>query len=67
VVAHALCDLTTAQGIGCSVVAQPGKHDWPFAAQAFAVQLPWLAAKLGISSVGDTALSSPDLHAQGTR
>jgi S-formylglutathione hydrolase FrmB len=67
VVAHALCDLTTAQGIGCSVVAQPGKHDWPFAAQAFAVQLPWLAAKLGISSVGDTPLSSPDLHAQGTR
>jgi S-formylglutathione hydrolase FrmB len=67
VAAHKLCDLAATHGIQCAVITQPGKHDWPFAAQAFAVQLPWLAAKLGISSVGDTALSSPDLHAQGTR
>jgi hypothetical protein len=29
------------------VVAQPGKHDWPFAARAFAAALPWLAGQLG--------------------
>jgi S-formylglutathione hydrolase FrmB len=45
--ANALCDAATANGIACAVVTQPGKHDWPFAAQAFAASLPWLAATLG--------------------
>jgi S-formylglutathione hydrolase FrmB len=45
--AHALCALGTANGITCAVVTQPGKHDWPFAAQAFAASLPWLASTLG--------------------
>jgi S-formylglutathione hydrolase FrmB len=45
--AHALCALATANGITCAVVSQPGKHDWPFAAQAFAASLPWLASTLG--------------------
>jgi S-formylglutathione hydrolase FrmB len=45
--ANALCDVATANGIACAVVTQPGKHDWPFAAQAFAASLPWLAATLG--------------------
>ena len=34
--ANSLCALGSANGIDCAVVAQPGKHDWPFAARAFA-------------------------------
>jgi S-formylglutathione hydrolase FrmB len=45
--ANALCALGTSNGISCAVVTQPGKHDWPFAAQAFAAALPWLASTLG--------------------
>ena len=45
--ANSLCNLATANGITCAVVTQPGKHDWPFAAQAFAAALPWLASTLG--------------------
>ena len=47
VAAHSLCALGRTYGIRCSVVAQPGRHDWPFAATAFATALPWLAAHLG--------------------
>ena len=42
--------LLRVNGIGCAVVAQPGNHDWPFAATAFAAALPWLAGHVG--SVG---------------
>jgi S-formylglutathione hydrolase FrmB len=45
--ANSLCDIAGANGITCAVITQPGKHDWPFAAQAFAAALPWLAATLG--------------------
>lgn len=45
--ADALCGLAAPNGINCSVVVQPGKHDWPYAAHAFATALPWLAAQLG--------------------
>ncbi|OBI12490.1 hypothetical protein A5712_06665 [Mycobacterium sp. E2327] len=45
--ANALCDVATTNGISCAVVTQPGRHDWPFAAQAFAASLPWLAGALG--------------------
>jgi S-formylglutathione hydrolase FrmB len=45
--AHSLCRLGRTYGVRCSVVTQPGRHDWPFAAAAFATQLPWLAAQLG--------------------
>jgi S-formylglutathione hydrolase FrmB len=45
--ANALCAAATANGISCAVVTQPGKHDWPFAAQAFDAALPWLASALG--------------------
>ena len=31
--ADALCALGRANGIDCAVVAQPGKHDWPFASR----------------------------------
>jgi S-formylglutathione hydrolase FrmB len=47
VAANTLCAVGTANGIACAVVTQPGKHDWPFAAQAFATALPWLASTLG--------------------
>jgi len=49
--AKALCDVASANGITCAVVTQPGKHDWPFAAQAFAASLPWLASTLGTPGV----------------
>jgi S-formylglutathione hydrolase FrmB len=45
--ATSLCAVATANGIDCAVVTQPGKHDWPFAAQAFEASLPWLASTLG--------------------
>lgn len=44
--AYSLCALGHANGIDCAVFAQPGKHDWPFAARAFASALPWLAGRL---------------------
>ncbi len=51
VAANALCALGNAHGIQCSVVTQPGKHDWPFATQAFATALPWLAGRLGTPGI----------------
>jgi S-formylglutathione hydrolase FrmB len=49
--ANSLCSTATANGITCAVVTQPGKHDWPFAAEAFAAALPWLASTLGTPNV----------------
>lgn len=49
--AKSLSGLGTAHGIRCSVVVAPGKHDWPYAAHAFAAALPWLAAQLGTPGV----------------
>jgi S-formylglutathione hydrolase FrmB len=49
--ANSLCATGSANGINCAVVIQPGKHDWPFAANAFAVGLPWLAGQLGTPGV----------------
>src|SRR5258708_22290806 len=40
--ANSLCATGSADGIKCAVVTQPGKHDWPFAAHAFAAALPCL-------------------------
>jgi S-formylglutathione hydrolase FrmB len=45
--ANSLCATGSAHGINCAVVTQPGRHDWPFAARAFAAGLPWLASRLG--------------------
>lgn len=45
--AEHLCKVGTEQGISCQVVALPGRHDWPSAATAFALTLPWLAEQLG--------------------
>ena len=44
--AQRLCKLGLANDIDCAIVAQPGKHDWPFASRAFATALPWLAGEL---------------------
>jgi S-formylglutathione hydrolase FrmB len=49
--AESLCALGRANGINCAIVAQPGKHDWPFASNAFAAALPWLAGRLDTPGV----------------
>ena len=49
--ADSLCALGAANGIDCAVIAQPGKHDWPFASRVFAAALPWLAG--AIDTPGD--------------
>jgi len=49
--ANSLCALGSANGIPCAVVMQPGKHDWPFAAHAFAAALPWMASQIGTPGV----------------
>ena len=58
VAAESLCELGRANGINCAIVAQPGKHDWPFAHNAFAAALPWLAGRLGTPGVPRIALPS---------
>jgi S-formylglutathione hydrolase FrmB len=57
--AESLCRLGRAQGIDCAVVAQPGRHDWPFASSAFAAALPWLAGQIGTPRVPRIALPAP--------
>jgi S-formylglutathione hydrolase FrmB len=49
--AKSLCPLGRANGINCTVLASPGKHDWPFATEVFASSLPWLAGELGTPGV----------------
>ena len=49
--ADTLCALGKANGITCAVVSTPGKHDWPFATDAFASSLPWLAGQLGTAGI----------------
>ncbi len=79
--ATTLCGLGRANGFTCAVVAQPGKHDWPFAEKAFVAALPWLAGALATpgdpvvtlpgATAGITVLptpvgpTNPTLHAQG--
>jgi S-formylglutathione hydrolase FrmB len=62
--ANSLCAIGGAHGIRCAVVAQPGRHDWPFAAQAFATALPWLAGRLATPEV--PRLTLPGLAPEGT-
>ena len=49
--AQALSTLGSAHGIDCSVLRLQGRHDWPFAAEAFSAALPWLAGRLGTPGV----------------
>ena len=51
VAARTLCALGSAKGIRCAVIGEPGRHDWPFAARAFADALPWLAGRLSTPGV----------------
>jgi S-formylglutathione hydrolase FrmB len=57
--ANSLCATGSTNGINCAVVMQPGKHDWPFAAHAFAVGLPWLAGRLGTPGLLAVPLPAP--------
>jgi S-formylglutathione hydrolase FrmB len=57
--ANQLCSLGKMNGIRCAVVAQPGKHDWPYAAHAFAAALPWLASQIRTPGVPSVPLPSP--------
>jgi S-formylglutathione hydrolase FrmB len=59
IVAGSLCAIAAANGITCAVEAQPGSHDWPFAAKAFTAALPWLAGQLGTPGVPRIALPPP--------
>ncbi len=59
VAAESLCALGRAHGIDCAVVAAPGKHDWPFADNAFKTALPWLAGQLGTPAVARIPLPAP--------
>jgi S-formylglutathione hydrolase FrmB len=58
VAAESLCELGRANGIDCAILAHPGRHDWPFASNALAAALPWLAGRLGTPEVPWTALPS---------
>jgi S-formylglutathione hydrolase FrmB len=57
--ANQLCALGSTNGITCAVVAQPGKHDWPYASHAFAAALPWLAGQIRTPGVPPTPLPTP--------
>ncbi|HZZ97781.1 MAG TPA: alpha/beta hydrolase-fold protein, partial [Jatrophihabitantaceae bacterium] len=54
--AESLCDAGAAHGIECNLVTLPGKHDWPSAASAFEVTLPWLADRLHTPGVPEVAM-----------
>ncbi|MFZ1164093.1 alpha/beta hydrolase [Mycobacterium sp.] len=56
--AESLCGLGRVNGINCAIVAQPGKHDWAFASNAFAAALPWLAGRLDTPGVPRIATRS---------
>jgi S-formylglutathione hydrolase FrmB len=49
--ANYLCALASSNGVECSVVAEPTKHDWPSGAEQFANALPWLAGRIGTPGV----------------
>ncbi|MBU9764365.1 esterase family protein [Mycobacterium sp. TNTM28] len=64
VAATTLCEAARAVAIRCAVTTAPGRHDWAFAANAFAGALPWLAGKLHTPGVGETALPPSTLGEQ---
>ncbi|BBY60613.1 alpha/beta hydrolase [Mycolicibacterium sarraceniae] len=63
--ANALCGAASGTGIDCAVVAEPGKHDWPFAARAFTSALPWLAGRIHTPDVASIALPGPPVLPPG--
>jgi S-formylglutathione hydrolase FrmB len=58
--ANYLCALASSNGIECSVVPEPTKHDWPSGAQQFANALPWLAGRIGTPGVPRIPLPGAD-------
>lgn len=61
VAATTLCDAARVQAIACSVQTAPGRHDWVFAANAFASALPWLAGQLHTPGVDRAPLPASTL------
>jgi S-formylglutathione hydrolase FrmB len=59
VAANSLCGLGHLNGINCAIVAQSGRHDWPFASRVFAAALPWLAGAIGTPGDPVLPLRSP--------
>lgn len=49
--AQRLCGLGRLVAVDCAVIQEPGSHDWPFARNAFAGALPWLAGRIGTPGV----------------
>jgi S-formylglutathione hydrolase FrmB len=66
VAATTLCDTARTKAITCSVQTAPGRHDWAFAASAFATALPWLAGQLHTPGVEETELPASTLGPQTT-
>jgi S-formylglutathione hydrolase FrmB len=66
--AYSLCALGRANGIDCSVIPQPGKHDWQFADRVFEAALPWLAGQLGTPGIPRIGFpdASPSAPSTGT-
>lgn len=63
--ARTLCRLGNEYGIDCAVVPAGGKHDWPFAAKAFAAALPWLAWQIDTPEAAEVALPGTSAQADG--
>jgi S-formylglutathione hydrolase FrmB len=53
--ANGLCALAASRSIACTVTSVRGRHDWPFAAAAFKVALPWLAGQIQTPGVPTSA------------
>lgn len=66
VAAVTLCDAARAVSIDCSVITEPGRHDWVFANTAFARALPWLAGQLHTPGVAAVPLPASTLGQQPT-
>jgi S-formylglutathione hydrolase FrmB len=63
--ARTLCRLGSEHGIDCAVVPAGGKHDWPFAAAAFASALPWLAWQIDTPGAPEVALPGSSTQPDG--
>ncbi|MBU8809633.1 alpha/beta hydrolase [Mycolicibacterium goodii] len=64
VAAVTLCNAARAVSIDCSVITEPGRHDWAFANTAFARALPWLAGQLHTPGVAEIPLPASTLGEQ---
>ena len=63
--ARTLCRLGNEYGIDCAVVPAGGKHDWPFAAKAFAAALPWLAWQIDTPGAAEVVLPGTSAQPDG--